>query len=140
MVNKEMFAGSWNEVVGAVKDKYGQITDDDLTRVEGNLDQLVGLLQRKTGQTKQQVQNFLDECCADASTTYRQLADQAAAVAGHASQYVQDSYEQVADRAERGYEYARETVSHRPVESLAIVAGLGILAGVAIGISLSSRR
>lgn len=52
--------GSWNELKGKVKQKWGELTDDDLTYAEGKEDELVGKLQKKTGQTRDEVVNYLN--------------------------------------------------------------------------------
>ena len=43
---KLQMKGSWNEVKGKLKQKYGQLTDDDLAFAEGKEDELLGRLQR----------------------------------------------------------------------------------------------
>lgn len=45
--------GSWNEVKGKLKQKYADLTDDDLTFAEGKEDELLGRLQKKLGRTKE---------------------------------------------------------------------------------------
>ena len=52
--------GSWNELKGKVKQKWGELTDDDLTYAEGQEEELVGKLQKKTGQTREEVVNYLN--------------------------------------------------------------------------------
>ncbi|MEH6307770.1 CsbD family protein [Olivibacter sp. CPCC 100613] len=52
--------GSWNEIKGKVKQKWGELTDDDLTYTEGKEDELVGKLQKKTGQTREEVVKYLN--------------------------------------------------------------------------------
>lgn len=47
--------GSWNEVKGKLKQKYGQLTDDDLTFAEGKEDELLGRLQKRLGRTKDEL-------------------------------------------------------------------------------------
>ena len=47
--------GSWNEVKGKLKQKYAQLTDDDLLLVEGKDDELVGRLQKSLGRTKEEI-------------------------------------------------------------------------------------
>lgn len=47
--------GNWNEVKGKLKQKYGDLTDDDLMYAEGKEDELLGRLQKKTGRTKDQL-------------------------------------------------------------------------------------
>jgi uncharacterized protein YjbJ (UPF0337 family) len=47
------FKGSWNELKGKLKQKYGQLTDDDLAFSEGKEDEFLGRLQKKLGRTKE---------------------------------------------------------------------------------------
>jgi hypothetical protein len=44
MSTQEKVMGNWNQVKGKVKQKWGQLTDDELSEVEGNVDQLIGLV------------------------------------------------------------------------------------------------
>lgn len=53
--------GNWNEVKGKMKQKYADITDDDLTYVEGKEDELLGRLQKKTGKTKDELKREIEE-------------------------------------------------------------------------------
>ena len=52
--------GNWNVLKGKVKKKFGELTDDDLAYQEGQEDQLLGRIQKKTGKTKQEVKDFID--------------------------------------------------------------------------------
>ena len=52
-MTKLQFKGSWNEVKGKLKQKYGQVTDDDLAFAEGKDDELLGRLEQKLGKTKE---------------------------------------------------------------------------------------
>ena len=47
--------GSWNKVQGKLKQKYAQLTDDDLLFAEGKEDELLGRLQKKLGRTKEEI-------------------------------------------------------------------------------------
>ena len=47
--------GNWNEIKGKLKQKYGQLTDQDLTFAEGKEDELLGRLQKKLGKTKDEL-------------------------------------------------------------------------------------
>src|SRR5660398_225062 len=51
-MNEDVLKGKWKEIKGGVKAKWGKLTDDDLTQVEGNKEQLLGLLQQKYGYAK----------------------------------------------------------------------------------------
>jgi uncharacterized protein YjbJ (UPF0337 family) len=52
--------GKWNEIKGTLKKKYGNLTDDDLTYLEGEEDVLLGRLQQKTGKTKDELKNEIN--------------------------------------------------------------------------------
>ncbi|MCC5937417.1 MAG: CsbD family protein [Lunatimonas sp.] len=52
--------GNWNMVKGKLKQQYGELTDDDLAYAEGQEDELVGRIQKKTGQSKEEVKKFID--------------------------------------------------------------------------------
>lgn len=54
--------GNWNIAKGKLKQKYAKLTDDDLRYEEGREDELVGRIQKRTGDTKEAVQQFVDEC------------------------------------------------------------------------------
>jgi len=54
------FKGSWNEVKGKLKQKYGQLTDDDLAFAEGKDEELLGRLERKLGKTKEDLRGEIE--------------------------------------------------------------------------------
>jgi uncharacterized protein YjbJ (UPF0337 family) len=60
-MNKLQFKGSWNEIKGRLKQKYAQLTDDDLTYVEGKDDELIGKLQKKLGKSADEVRQMLEQ-------------------------------------------------------------------------------
>ncbi len=55
--------GNWNIAKGKLKQKYAQLTDDDLQFVEGKEAELVGRIQKRTGQTESEIKRVVDECC-----------------------------------------------------------------------------
>jgi len=59
-MNKLQFKGSWNEIKGKLKQKYAQLTDDDLTYIEGKDDELIGKLQKKLGKSAEEVRQILE--------------------------------------------------------------------------------
>ena len=59
-MTKLQLKGSWNEVKGKLKQKYGQLTDDDLKFAEGKDDEFLGRLQQKLGKTKEELRNELE--------------------------------------------------------------------------------
>jgi uncharacterized protein YjbJ (UPF0337 family) len=61
MTTKLQVKGGWNEVKGKLKQKYGQLTDDDLSFAEGKEDELLGRLQQKLGKTKEDVRAEIEK-------------------------------------------------------------------------------
>jgi uncharacterized protein YjbJ (UPF0337 family) len=53
--------GSWNELKGKLKQKYANLTDDDLTYSEGKDDEFVGRLQKKLGRTSEDIRRELEK-------------------------------------------------------------------------------
>jgi len=47
--------GNWNEIKGKLKQKYGQLTDDDLAFADGKEDELLGRLQKRLGRTQDEI-------------------------------------------------------------------------------------
>jgi uncharacterized protein YjbJ (UPF0337 family) len=52
--------GGWNEVKGKFKQKYANLTDDDLLYEEGKDDELLGRLQQKIGQSKEDIKKWIE--------------------------------------------------------------------------------
>ena len=67
-MNEQTLQGHWNEIKGGVKKKWGQITDDDLRMAQGDVDRLVGTIQRKTGEGRDAIMKFLEETAGVAVT------------------------------------------------------------------------
>lgn len=55
------FKGSWNETKGKLKQKYADLTDDDLTFAEGKEDELLGRLQKRLGKSKEDLRREIEE-------------------------------------------------------------------------------
>jgi uncharacterized protein YjbJ (UPF0337 family) len=53
--------GNWMQVKGKAREKWGDLTDDDLDRIAGKKDQLVGMIQTKYGKTKDDAERESDE-------------------------------------------------------------------------------
>ena len=63
-MNADVFKGKWMQVKGEVKSQWGKLTDDDLDRVEGDTEKLIGRVQERYGyareDAKREVDDFLD--------------------------------------------------------------------------------
>jgi uncharacterized protein YjbJ (UPF0337 family) len=52
--------GNWKQFKGRVKEKWGDLTDDDLDKINGHRDQLEGVIQERYGIAKDQVRQDID--------------------------------------------------------------------------------
>jgi uncharacterized protein YjbJ (UPF0337 family) len=59
-MNWDQVEGNWMQVKGKVKQQWGKLTDDDIARINGKRDELLGLLQQRYGYAKEQAQNEVD--------------------------------------------------------------------------------
>lgn len=59
-MNKLTIEGNWNEIKGKLKQKYGDLTDNDLTFAKGKEDELYGRLQKKLGKTKEEIKKEIE--------------------------------------------------------------------------------
>ena len=140
MITKEEMQGSWDKLIGAVQDKYAQVTGDELQAVKGNINQLIGLINRKTGQSREEVERFLESWSAGSGWHFSRLTEGASELASSAQKSMREGYDRLLDSSHEGYESARRAVRHSPAESLAVAFGVGIVAGLFVGASLFGRR
>jgi len=54
--NQDVLAGKWKQARGKAKQWWGKLTDNDLDRISGQVDQLVGIVQERYGYTKEQAE------------------------------------------------------------------------------------
>ena len=60
-MNWDQIAGNWKQFKGKAKQQWGKLTDDDLDRIEGKRDQLVGKIQNAYGISKEEADRQVDE-------------------------------------------------------------------------------
>lgn len=60
-MNWDIIQGKWKQLKGSAKAKWGDLTDDDLDRIDGNKDRLAGKLQEKYGWSKEEAEKSIDE-------------------------------------------------------------------------------
>jgi uncharacterized protein YjbJ (UPF0337 family) len=51
--------GNWNQIKGRLKQKYGQLTEDDLVYSEGEDDELIGRIQKKLGKSEEEIRDII---------------------------------------------------------------------------------
>jgi len=68
-MNWDQMEGKWKQAKGAVKQKWGKLTDDDLDVIAGNRDKLVGRIQERYGLAKDAAENEVDSWSVPESET-----------------------------------------------------------------------
>ena len=58
---QDKLKGNWNLIKGNLKQKWSQLTDDELLCEEGKEDELIGRIQKKTGETKEAINAYLEK-------------------------------------------------------------------------------
>lgn len=133
-INQETLRGDWNRIKGQVHQRWGQVSDKELEEARGNVDELIGLIQQRTGEAREDVETFLAD-----------IADEGASAVSRAAEAVRSGVEQVTDTAQRvkertteaaesGYRQTENVIRQRPMESLAVCFGAGLITGVVVGL------
>ena len=138
-VNQQTLKGNWNEIKGKLRARWGEISGDQLESAHGNVDQLVGTIQRETGEKRGVIEQYLEELTADGASAAAQAAETVREYAQNAQESVQCTAKQASEAVRSGYEQAERTVQTRPVESLAVSFGAGLITGVVVGLMFRSR-
>ncbi|NQV26697.1 MAG: DUF883 family protein [Rhodopirellula sp.] len=136
MISEQTLRGNWNEISGMLRSKWGELTDDDVTAFNGNVDQLVGTIQRKTGAARESVEQFFEQFSANGASAIKQASESVRAGAQEAVDYVEDTSRQAAASVREGYAEVEQMVRQRPIESVAVCFGAGIITGVVVGLLL----
>jgi uncharacterized protein YjbJ (UPF0337 family) len=59
-MNEDILKGQWTQLKGRVREQWGKLTDDDLDRIQGKSEQLIGRLQERYGWAQEQAQREVD--------------------------------------------------------------------------------
>ena len=124
-INTQEIQGQWNQLRGRVKERWGQLTDDDLQIQAGNFDQLVGRIQQKTGEGREAIEKFFSDMTSRGSSAVAHAAEAA-------GRYAHQVGDQVRDR----YDNAEGVVRHHPAETVVAVLGIGLVAGLIVGLAI----
>ena len=140
MINQQTLKGNWNEITGKLRSKWGQLNNDEMQQFDGNATQLVGYIQRKTGEARDKIEGFLGDLTANGSDAVARTAGAVESFAAQAVQSAKDGAEAVADQARAGYATAQRMVKERPASAVAAAFGTGLVVGAVLSLLLRSHR
>jgi len=138
-INAQELQGQWNKLRGQVKERWGQLTDDDLQIQGGNVDQLVGKIQQRTGESREAIERFLNDLTSRGASAVAQATEAVSNFAQQAGDRLRDRYGDMADQARDRFDSAQDMVRHNPSQAVAAAFGVGLVAGLIVGLALRSR-
>jgi uncharacterized protein YjbJ (UPF0337 family) len=126
--------GNWKQMKGRAKERWGKLTDDDLTVIAGRRDQLEGMIQERYGYAKERARREIEDW-------YRSMESNLGEQIESLRSGIQDLSSTVERIAKEQFPHARsrttdvlseaeDAVKRNPLPALAIVLGLGFLIGV----------
>lgn len=139
MISQQILHGNWNAIKGKLHSKWGSLTDDDLKAFNGNVDELVGTIQRKTGEARESIEQFFEQFSSDGASSISRASETVRAYAQQAAESVQETSQKAVESAREGYAEVEGLVRQRPAESLAVCFGAGVITGVVVGLLLRWR-
>lgn len=139
MIHAQTLQGNWHELKGKLRSKWGSLTDDDLAVFNGNVEQLVGTIQRVTGEARDGVEQFLEQVTADSAAAIRRTGETVRAGAQTAVDSVQVTSHKAAEAVRDTYAEAERMVVRNPATSLVVGFGVGVITGAIVSLLLRRR-
>lgn len=154
MPNEQVIQGHWTELRGRMKQRWGSLTDDDLALAEGRIETLVGMIQKRTGQSRESIEGAIDKMAAEyeshaekarrkASSAVDQTREYADHAAQRARQQVDDlhrNYDEMSQKARDQVHQAEDCIRKNPLESVLVSFGAGLVAGLLVGLCCRPNR
>jgi uncharacterized protein YjbJ (UPF0337 family) len=60
-MNPDILRGRWNQLKGEIRSRWGKLTDDDMTQIQGEAEKMIGKLQERYGYKRDQAEKELNE-------------------------------------------------------------------------------
>ncbi len=126
--NVQTIQGEWNHLCDLARQRWSQLTEDDLRVQEQNIEQLIGRIQQKTGEGREAIESFFAEVTSRGSSAVSHAAEAA-------GQYAH----QVGDQIRERYDGAEGVVRRHPTETVVAAFGIGVVAGLIAGLAIRAR-
>jgi uncharacterized protein YjbJ (UPF0337 family) len=126
--------GNWKQMRGGVKERWGKLTDDDLTAIAGRRDRLEGLIQERYGYAKERARREIEDWYrsleSDLSEQIESLRSGIQNLSSTVERIAKEQIPRTRSRATDALTDAEEAVKRNPFVVVAIALGLGLLIGV----------
>jgi uncharacterized protein YjbJ (UPF0337 family) len=138
-MNAPALQGKWEEVREMLKEKWSQLTDEDLRFAQGNVDQLVGRIHQRTGEARDVIERFLDQATRTGASAVSDAARRAGDYARGAGEQMREHYNRISGELGERFDQTQDLIREKPAHSVATALAIGVLFGVVIGLALRSR-
>jgi uncharacterized protein YjbJ (UPF0337 family) len=126
--------GNWKQMKGRVKERWGELTDDDLTAIAGRRDRLEGVIQERYGYAKERVRKEIEDWYrsmeSNLSEEIESLRSGIQSLSSTVERIAQEQLPHARVRATDTRKQAEDAVKRNPILVVAIALGLGLLIGV----------
>jgi uncharacterized protein YjbJ (UPF0337 family) len=135
-MNHIAFSNHWDQIKGKLKQRYAQLTDNDLVFVEGKAEELLHRLREKLSMSEEALERVLDELYHEATNRIKQAKDAVEGWAEDAADQVKAkagvAYERARQQARSAWSEGEEYVRRNPRESLVSALVAGFVVGLLI--------
>ncbi len=126
--------GNWKQIRGRAKERWGKLTDDDLTAIAGRRDQLEGMIQERYGYAKERARKEIEDWTSSIESS---LEEQIAALrsgiqslSSTVERIAEEQFPRARSTAEEALHEADEAFKRNPILVIAVALGLGFLIGM----------
>ena len=147
MIAQDVLEGKWHTIRGKLKSKWAKLTDDDLLNVDGGIEQLVGKIQRRTGESREAIEHFIDQAANAADRASHNVHDSlekahqtVSQTFDSANQAAQETAHRVAERVRGRYQDAEQAIQERPAQAMLMAFGVGLVSGLGLALLLKSHH
>jgi ElaB/YqjD/DUF883 family membrane-anchored ribosome-binding protein len=137
-MNQQTFDQHWFELKSEICKRWGQFTEREFATVCGSAEELIAIIEQKTGEARRQIEDYLNSISPDHdfAGSMRKIAVH---YAGGARENVQQFARRASAQTKTGYLETQRLARQNPVQTLAIVFGAGLVAGIVGGMLARSK-
>jgi uncharacterized protein YjbJ (UPF0337 family) len=126
--------GNWKQMKGRAKERWGKLTDDDLTAIAGRRDQLEGMIQERYGYAKERARREIEDWYRSMESNLAEqiesLRSGIESLSSTVDRIAKEQFPRARARTTEVLDEAEEAVKRNPISALAIALGLGFLIGM----------
>jgi hypothetical protein len=127
-INTLTISGEWTHLCDLARQRWSQLTEEDLGVQQGNFEQLVERIQQKTGEGREAIEAFFSQMTSSGSSAVARGSELAGKYA-----------HMVGDRIRERYDRAEHVIRRHPMEMVFAAFGVGLVAGLIGGLVIRGR-